>query len=383
MKTQWGLILALWGAGLGAGAQFGKISVVFHLLPDIYPQAGAALGFVVSLVGFVGILLGVVAGLLVARITCRRALLWAMWLGAALSLFQALLPVLPLMLGARVLEGVSHIAIVVAAPTLIARLSAPSQQGAALTLWGTIFAVAFALLGWFGPPLVDSAGLSALFLAHAAYMAVFALLLAWALPPDSSTTEGVGLSWRQLLKGHSAVYRSAPQIAPAAGFLFYTASFVAVLTVLPPFVDQSQRLLIMGAIPLMSIAASMTLGVVLLRVAPALTVCRVGFALCLAAAAWIWVVPGGTLACLALGGAMGLVQGASFAAVPQLNPGERERALSNGALAQMGNLGNTLGTPILAAGVFQMGYPALPLFVVVAAGAGLAVLLGFARRLRG
>lgn len=150
MRTPFGVILALWGAGLGSAAQYGKVSVVFDVLPGIYPQAGAAVGWIVSLVGMVGILFGVVAGLLVARIRYRRALIWALWLGAAVSAVQALLPPLPVMLLTRVVEGLSHLAIVVAAPTLIAQLSAPRHRGFTLTLWGTFFGVAFALLAFAG-----------------------------------------------------------------------------------------------------------------------------------------------------------------------------------------------------------------------------------------
>ena len=139
-------VFALWAAGLGAAAQYGKMSVIFDLLPDIYPQAGAALGFLVSLVGGVGILLGVVAGLVVARVRYRRALLFALWLGAAVSAFQAFLPGFGWMLASRVVEGLSHLAIVVAAPTLIAQLSAVKDRGFTLTLWGTFFGVAFAVL---------------------------------------------------------------------------------------------------------------------------------------------------------------------------------------------------------------------------------------------
>ena len=80
--TPFGLILLLWGAGLGAAAQYGKVSVIFDLLPAAYPDAGAAVGWIVSLVGFVGILFGVMAGLVVARIRYRRALLAALWAGA-------------------------------------------------------------------------------------------------------------------------------------------------------------------------------------------------------------------------------------------------------------------------------------------------------------
>ena len=71
-KTPFGLVFLLWGAGLGAAAQYAKVSVVFDQLPGVYPDAGAGLGFAVSLVGFIGIIFGVVAGLLVARLRYRR-----------------------------------------------------------------------------------------------------------------------------------------------------------------------------------------------------------------------------------------------------------------------------------------------------------------------
>jgi DHA1 family inner membrane transport protein len=78
-KTSFPLVFALWGAGLGAAAQYGKMSVIFDILPGAYPDAGANIGWIVSLVGGVGILFGVIAGVLVARIRYRRALLWALF----------------------------------------------------------------------------------------------------------------------------------------------------------------------------------------------------------------------------------------------------------------------------------------------------------------
>lgn len=87
----------------------------------------------------------------------------------------------------------------------------------------------------------------------------------------------------------------------------------------------------------------------------------------------VWGSPGSFVACLALAGAMGLIQGASFAAVPQLNGSAAEQAQSNGAMAQMGNIGNTLGTPVMAAALVWMGYTALPLLAGAAFLAGLIV----------
>ena len=357
-RTNFALVFTLWGAGLGAAGQYAKISVIFDQLPAVYPDAGATLGFLVSLVGFVGIVLGVVAGLVVAHIRYRRAMLWALWAGAVMSAYQATLPDLPLMLGSRVIEGVSHLALVVATPTLIAQLSAERHRGFTLTLWSTFFSVAFTLLVVAGLPLVNALGIEALFLAHAIWMAVFAAVLTVFLrpievpPPDP-------LSFGGVLDDHVTIYRSPFIAAPAAGWLFYTFCFLAILTVLPPYIASEWRAWVMGAMPLVSIAVSLTLGVLALRVMSAVALIQLGFGLCILALLWLWVAPGLPVACLALAGALGLVQGASFAAVPQLNDSAATQSQAYGALAQTGNLGNTIGTPVLLAVLGMAGYPGL------------------------
>lgn len=375
-RTDWRLVWLLWAAGLGAAAQYGKISVIFERLPDVYPGTGATLGFAVSLVGFLGILLGVVAGVLVARIGYRRALLSALLAGAAVSAFQATFPALPLFLASRIVEGAAHLAIVVAAPTLIAQVTAPRDAGLALTLWGTFFGVAFALLAWGGLPLVDLFGPGALLLAHAGYMLLMAAILWPRLPRIVAHMQPVRLA--ELMAAHGRIYASARIGAPAFGWLFYTASFVAVLTVLPPFIDAPLRAFVTGAMPLMSILVSLTLGVWLLRHVSAVTVILLGFATCAACTALLGLWPGQPWIALALGGGLGLVQGASFAAVPQLNGAPPDRAMANGGLAQMGNLGNTVGTPLMVAVIGAAGYGGLILTLILLFLGGLALHLALA-----
>ncbi|SDL95030.1 MFS transporter [Aliiruegeria lutimaris] len=140
-RTPVGLVLALWAAGLGAAGQFAKISVQFSFLQDIYPEAGVGLGFLVSLISFLGIGLGLFAGLIVTRLGFRRMLIPALLLGGLISCIQALMPSLPILLVSRVIEGASHLVIVVAAPTLIGQVSAPQHRAAAMTLWSTFFGV--------------------------------------------------------------------------------------------------------------------------------------------------------------------------------------------------------------------------------------------------
>ncbi|MEL6798356.1 MAG: MFS transporter [Pseudomonadota bacterium] len=363
MQTNWTQILALWLAGLGAAAQYGKVSVIFDRLGAVYPDAGVALGLVVSLVGFVGIVLGVVAALLVARLRYRRTLVWALVAGGVISLYQGTLPALPWMLASRVLEGMSHLAIVVAAPTMIAAVSADADRGLALTLWGTFFGVAFTALVWLGLPFVDWLGLPALFVAHGVYMLAFAMILSRILPRIEAPVEEAPLTPQAILRRHGEIYRSPFVSAPAFGWLFYTLSFVSILTLLPPFLDPSIRAFVIGSMPLISIASSLLLGVWMLRRMTAVVVMQVGFVASAGFAVALAVMPGNPAVALALAAALGLVQGAGFAAVPQLNETTELRAQANGALAQAGNVGNTLGTPVLLVVIGMGGHTAFLLSV--------------------
>jgi predicted MFS family arabinose efflux permease len=369
------IVTALFLSGLGAAAQFGKMSVLFDDLARVYAGQGAvALGLVVSVVGMVGLVFGTTAGLLVARIGPRRAILWAMLGGATVSAAQALLPPFPVLLALRLAEGLSHLAIVVVGPTMIAAVSAGPRQGAAMALWSTFFGLCYAALALVGPPLLAWGGAAALLLAHAAWMVACAAALALLLPPDPAPPPGA--AGPGLLAEHAAIYASPRVAAPALGFVFYTALYVALLTLLPPLLPDPQRALVATAMPLVSIAVSLTLGVWLLpRLGPVRLV-QAGYSAAALAAVALALSPGPeTLAAAAivLAGALGLVQGASFAAIPALNLTPQDRARAAGAVAQMGNVGTTTGTPLLAWLIAQAGPGAVPAFALLLSLAGIAM----------
>ncbi|MDK3019714.1 MFS transporter [Pseudodonghicola flavimaris] len=384
-RSPWIAIFALYAAGLGAAGQFAKMAVILPELGRAYPQAGAALGFLISLISLMGVLLGLVAGLLVARIGFRRTLLWALLIGAAISLIETLLPPLPLMLGLRVIEGSTHLALVVAAPTLIAQVAPDRIRPAALTLWGTYFSVAFAATAFLGVPLARSFGPQILFALHAGWMILMALVLLRLLPADRTRPQAspqMALSPAALLRRHLSLYSSAFLSAPAWGWLFYTLTFVAILAVWPPLLPPATGTLTATLAPLAAITASMTLGVTLLRHWPAVRVVMLGFALALGLALILPFAPENPVPVIALFGALGLVQGASFAAIPQLNDTVGDRALANGALAQMGNLGNMLGTPLMLGVLAVGGKPAVIAVLALCYGMALITHLGLDRARR-
>lgn len=106
----------------------------------------------------------------------------------------------------------------------------------------------------------------------------------------------------------------------------------------------------------MSMITSMTLGVWLLRYWSIVAVIKTGFLVSAGAASILILLPGSPVVCLVLAGAMGLIQGASFALVPELNDTAEDRGNANGVFAQAGNLGNTIGTPILLGVIAVSGY---------------------------
>ena len=103
----------------------------------------------------------------------------------------------------------------------------------------------------------------------------------------------------------------------------------------------------MGILPLISIVSALAFMPFLLARYSAISLVTIGFAL----ATFITLLSFTTISTpviwITLFAVLGMIQSASFAAVPQLNTSAQTQVLSNGIMAQAGNLGNTVGMPIL------------------------------------
>ena len=361
------LVLLLWSAGLLAAMQFAKIAVPFAEVRVLYPLGEGRHGWLLSLVSLVGAVLGIVAGSLVGRIGARRMLIGGLVSGGLVSLWQGTGLGFGSMLASRVVEGASHLAIVVSAPTLIVSVTPERWRGAAMALWSTFFGIGFALLALLAPLLVGAGGPGTLFVAHGASMLLVAVPLSIVLrgmagsplPTAAPTTDRAAATDKRRapaspLHAHARAYSSPFIAAPAVGWLFYTLTFVASLAILPDLLPAGTDRAVATAMPLVSIAVSLLAVPMLLRWRSATGVVMLGFALaaCVLTAgalALSTVGLGLAVVSVSLFAALGLVQGASFAAVPELNTDPASQALAYGAMAQTGNVGNLLGTPLLLA----------------------------------
>ncbi len=363
-------VLVLWSAGLCAAAQFSKLSLFLPEIEQLYPNAGPSLGFLVSTISLLGALLGLVAGSLATQVGLRLLLLIGLLLGAFVSVVQSSGLTLELFLLSRILEGISHLAIVVTAPTLIAQNSTNRYRSMAMTLWGTFFGVSFALTGWLGLSLVESKGLSTLFLIHGSLMGSIAVIVALTIPKPKFGTKSNANDKRissllNILAKHKKAWTSPTIAAPAAGWLFYTITFVALLTILPGLMVSEDREFTAAALPIASIVSSLTIGILLLGRMPAVRVISIGFVAAIPFALALPYLPTEPIVFVGLFAALGLVQGASFASIPQLNETTKAQALANGALVQAGNIGNLCGTPLLLTVVTIGGMGAMSILVTV------------------
>ncbi|MDT0683770.1 MFS transporter [Roseicyclus sp. F158] len=340
--TRWGLVLALFLTGLLAAGQFAKVALTIDAAHEVWPGAGRGVAIAISVVGIVGILFGVMAGGLVARIGARRALVGAMAFGGAVSLLQAMLPPFALFLSSRALEGASHLVIVVAAPTLMAAAASEGMRPVVMGIWGTFFGVGFALTATIVPGLIGAGGLPLLFALHGAGLLAMAAIL-WPLLPRSG--RGAPVSLIDYVAQHRLTYSDPRRRAPAFGFVCYTASYISLVTFLAPRIGDAAT----AVLPLVSLVGTLSAGVMCRRVSPA-RVATIGYGASAAALVVLLAVPEEARFAVAVVQfiCLGLVPGASFADIAALNAAGPDRARATGAIAQFGNIGTTLGPPLFS-----------------------------------
>jgi len=379
-RTRWPAVLLLWVAGILAAMQFAKFSVAFGDIQETYQAKATTIGFALSLVGSIGLIFGVVAGVFAGYLGYKKVLVGALFLGGALSILQGLLPPIELLLFSRVAEGASHLGIVVAAPTLMILLCADRHKSIAMGLWGTFFGVAFALMGWMGPAIQLSYGLVGYFSIHGVVMMVLGVACHFFLSVGDADvrnrTRGSSTLNTQFWKQVASTFTTPQTLSPGVAFLFHTAMYVPLLTFLPQLAPtEPSRKWLLVALPLVSIPGTFLAGIVgqyLLRPPTVLTLAYITVAV---VAALTFVSAQHAVSYIIFTSillfASGAVQGASFATIPFVAKTAREQASANGALAQLGNLGATMGPPAMAFLVSHQGPVGVVVFVIALCACGI------------
>ncbi len=184
------------------------------------------------------------------------------------------------------------------------------------------------------------------------------------------------MSLRTLLAQHVQIYTHGTTALPGLCFFCYTVTAVALLTFLPRQAG-ADRAWLATVLPLLGVCGTFCAGWLAQAWLPPLRLARLAYALvALCALGWglgQWVGVGVAPLSMALMLVSGLAGGSSFALIPALNEDVAQQARANGAVAQMGNLGSTLGPPSFALALSQLGAPGLVLCVLLSAALGMVL----------
>jgi len=350
-KTNWFIVIILWLAGIAAAMQFAKFSFAFDFLKNQYNVSPFWIGLSLSVVGLIGLIFGITISIYSSKIKQNKILLISLLLGVLISFIQALNPVFPIVFISRILEGISHLGIVVSAPIIIILLSSEKHHSIVMGLWSSFFGIAFAVTAWAGNPIIELYSVSGLFLVHAIFLFVIFLILFFSIRKlDIPHNKSNKISF---LTAHIKVYSNWRTVSPGVLFFFHAFMYIALFTFLPRLSEnENTKNLLLVVLPLISIIGTMIAGLISQYfVSPS----KLSVAAYISLLVLIFVVKlsfsNNTLfvaASMVLILFSGIIQGSVFSLIPNISLTTEDQTNANGAVAQLGNLGSTLGPPVFS-----------------------------------
>jgi predicted MFS family arabinose efflux permease len=355
VKTNWFIVIILWLAGIAAAMQFAKFSFAFDFLKNQYNVSPFWIGLSLSVVGLIGLIFGITISIYISKIGQNKILLISLFLGFVISAAQALNPVFPIVFISRILEGISHLGIVVTAPTIIILLSSEKHHSIVMGLWSSFFGIAFSVTALAGKPIMELYSVSGLFLSHALLLLIIFIILLFSIEKiDIPYNKNIKISF---LKAHKKVYSNWRTVSPGVLFFFHTFMYIALFTFLPGLTgDEKTRYLLLIALPLISIAGTIAAGIVSQYFLPpsklsVLAYISLILLICVIKISFNYTSNDNMMfiiASMILILFSGIIQGSVFSLIPNISSSIEDQTNANGAVAQLGNFGSTLGPPVFS-----------------------------------
>ena len=379
-KSDWTAILSAFLVGVAGAIQVGRVAPVASALQEDLHLDLSTLGWLVSLITLASALLGLMMGHWVIQAGLRRSIFAGAMLMGVCAVVSALAQSLPVLIGARIAEGVGYLVVVVAAPTLIAREAAAKDMPFALAVWGTFFTLGLSISAIAGGAVLELIGWRGWFIASAGLVVVAALAARLSMPADTLRT-GARPRFRTIL-------RTTPNASWLLGtaFLGVTLLSLSILSLLPAYLAQAQGLTpgaaggITGGVALASIAGSLSYGMfanwfreTFVAWVTSLFLIASAFLAFATAASTGQIVAFAAVAIFM----SGILVAQTFAAIPGVAGSPALIATSNGLVAQLGSVGALIGPPMVAWLISVASWSAVPL-VVAGFTLSFAVLFGLA-----
>lgn len=369
-STSWPAMLMLFLAGVLASAQLGRVT---PLVEQIRADLGITLtevSWLVSLITLIGAATGAGIGAVIARFGEKRAIAC----GLAVLALGVLVAVLgrnyATMVGARVIEGIGYLLLVVAAPSLMTNASDERDRAKVMAIWSTFIPVGLTIAAILNLQFAGVFPWRGMFALHGGLILVLGLVV-WSVirrlegparteprPAETKTRRG-----------------SLPGLVLAMGFSGFAGLLLAFLSLYPAFIrDEYGAVELSGFLVLVISAAgipgSLLTGWLIGRGWSQRGLLRGAM---LAAALVLFLAyalqPGLaaiTVAGLAVGLLYGVVPAIVFSAIKTVAADAVDVIHINGYIAQLGCIGSLLGPPLFAWVVETAGwaYASIPLAVL-------------------
>jgi CP family cyanate transporter-like MFS transporter len=343
-------------AGVSAALHVGKLPPSLPVLRDTMGLSLVQAGFLLSLVQFAGMTLGLAVGLAAGSLGLRRCMGSGLLVISAASILGGFAHDPASLLVLRAAEGVGLLLAVTPAPSLIRRLASSRNINTMLGLWGTYmpFGTAAALLA--SPWLLQWIGWQGLWWLLGAPSLVMAAWLWIAVPPDSRESASVPEAWPHRLR--STLAAQGPWLL-ALTFAVYSGQWLAIIGFLPSIYAQAAIAgQTAGALTALAAAANVVgnvaAGRMLQRGAAPPTLLYSGFT-AMAVGAMVAFLPAlhagpivQYLALLVFSMVGGLVPGTLFALSVRLAPDGQTVATTVGWMQQLSAFGQFTGPPLVA-----------------------------------
>lgn len=237
-RTRWGATAAVLAAGVVGAFQIGKVPASLPVLRDDLGLGLIAAGWVISTISAVGVAAGVASGWIGDRIGHRRTLLIGMAIMAIGTLAGAAAWDGASLIASRFIEGLGYIAIITAAPSLLATVSAPRDHSMVMGVWS--FYLPFGLSGMvvISPPVLALVSWRGLWVLNAALVILTLAAVAATIRPPGRPDFAVAPmpAWPAI---RDTLTRPGPY-ALAVCFGSYSLIHLSVVAFLPTFLIESQ-----------------------------------------------------------------------------------------------------------------------------------------------
>lgn len=177
-RTHWPAVLAAAFCGMAAAMNVGKVPVSLPLMRDEFGLSLVQAGWVSSTLTTLAVVSALAVGLLAGRVGALRMVVAGLLLSAAGSVSALGAPGFAGLIASRIVEGAGFLFVSVAAPALVSAAAAPQDRRFALGVWSSYMPMGAGTAMALAPWLLPQGGWQALWLAAAAVL-LLAAAAAW------------------------------------------------------------------------------------------------------------------------------------------------------------------------------------------------------------